>query len=52
MQKIQNTAQAATRTLSNDICGCLTFGGITFIMTALVFLMTNDAAQAVIHAAQ
>ncbi len=52
MQKIQNTAQNATKSLGNDVCGCMTFGGITFIMTALAFLMNNDTAQAFIQLAQ
>ncbi len=47
-----NNAAATTETKDIDVCGCMTFGGIMFIISAIVFLTTNSTAQAFINLAQ
>ncbi len=46
---MKNSAQEvalSVQTQDAAITGCLTFGGVTFIMAALILLSQNDAAHA------
>ncbi len=46
MKNSTTAAALSVETQDAAITGCLTFGGITFIIAAIILLSQNNAAQA------